>query len=79
MIITISIDPYSKLFGLVMNPVDDKEVYKEDIATAHAYAIAGIDDKNIYLINPWYTYKTVSIPLDVFDDYWGFVQYTEIE
>ena len=62
-----------------MNSVDDKEEYKDDIAVAHAYAITGIDDKNIYLINPWNTEKTVAIPLDVFEDYWADVQYTEIK
>ena len=78
-VITASINPLSKLFGIVMNSVDDKEEYKEDIAVAHAYAITGIDDKNIYLINPWDTEKTVAIPLDVFEDYWADVQYTEIK
>ena len=79
MVITAAIDPLSKLFGIIFNPVDDKEKYKDDIATAHGYAIVGIDDNNIYLKNPWYTDKNIAIPLDVFDDYWGFVQYTEIK
>ena len=78
-VITTAIAPWSKLFGLVMKSVDDKEEYKGDIATAHGYAIKGIDDKNIYLINPWYTEKTITIPLDVFEDYWANVQYTEIK
>ena len=77
-VVTTAIAPWSKLFGLVMKSVDDKEEYKDDIATAHAYAIKGLDDKNIYLINPWYTDKTIAIPLDVFEDYWANVQYTEI-
>jgi uncharacterized protein YvpB len=62
-----------------MNSVDDKEEYKDDIATAHGYAVVGIDEKNIYLINPWYTDKKIAIPLDVFEDYWANVQYTEIK
>ena len=78
-VLTASINPLSKLFGIVMNSVDDKEKYKEDIAIAHAYAIKAIDDKNIYLINPWYTDKTIKIPLNVFDDYWASVHYTEIK
>ena len=37
-----------------------------------------IDDKNIYLKNPWYTQKTMAVPLDVFEEYFGGIQYTEI-
>ena len=62
-----------------MNSVDDKEEYKDDIATAHGYAVVGIDKNNIYLINPWYTDKKIAIPLDVFEAYWANVQYTEIK
>ena len=79
MVITTAIAPWSKLFGIVMRSVDDREEYKNDIATAHGYAIVGIDDKNIYLINPWYTYKKIAVPLEVFEDYWANVQYTEIK
>ena len=52
--------------------------YKEDVGTAHAYAVVDIDDNNIYLKNPWSTDKTIAIPLDIFNEYWGIVQYTEI-
>ena len=58
--------------------VDDKEKYKDDIATAHGYAIVGIDDNNIYLKNSSHTDKDIAVPLDVFDDYWAFVQYVEV-
>ena len=66
------------LFNEILS-VDDKEKYKDDIATAHGYAIVGIDDNNIYLKNPWHTYKDIAVPLDVFEDYWGSVEYTEIK
>lgn len=79
MVVTAGINPASKLFGIIFNAVDDKEKYKDDIATAHAYAIVGIDDNNIYLKNPWHTYKDIAVPLDVFDDYWADVQYAEIK
>ena len=75
---TASIGPFSKLWGLIVKDVPEDAKYKDDIATAHAYAVVDIDDKNIYLKNPWYTEKTISIPLDVFSEYWGCVQYTEI-
>ena len=78
-IMTCTIDPFSKLWGFIVKDVPKDAKYKDDIATAHAYAVYDIDDKNIYLKNPWDTSKTVAIPLDVFDDYWGYVQYTEIE
>lgn len=48
------------------------------MGTAHAYAVVDIDDNNIYLKNPWSTDKTIAIPLDIFNEYWGMVQYTEI-
>ncbi len=77
-IMTASIDPLSKLWGLIVKDVPEDAKYKDDIATAHAYAVVDIDDKNIYLKNPWYTEKIISIPLDVFSEYWSCVQYTEI-
>lgn len=77
--ITANINPFSKLFGLIVKDVKDDAEYKDDIAISHAYALVGIDSKNVYLQNPWDTSKTVKIPLDVFDDYWGSVQYTEIK
>lgn len=77
-IMTCSIKPYSKLWGLIVKDVPKDAEYKDNIATRHAYAVYNIDDKNIYLKNPSDTSKTVAIPLDVFDEYWGCVQYTEI-
>ncbi len=78
-VMTAGINPLSKLWGLIMKDVPEDAEYKEDIATAHAYAIVDIDDKNIYLKNPWDTDKTIAVPLDVFEEYWVGVQYTEIE
>ena len=37
-----------------------------------------IDDENIHIQNPWYTNRIIKIPLDVFEEYWDYVQYTEI-
>ena len=45
---------------------------------SQGYAVVDIDDNNIYLKNPWSTDKTIAIPLDIFNEYWGMVQYTEI-
>ncbi len=78
-IMTCGINPCSKLWGLIVKDIPKDAEYKNDIATAHAYAVCDIDDKNIYLKNPWNTSKTVAIPLDVFDEYWGNVEYTEIK
>lgn len=78
-VVTAAINPFSKLFGIIFNAVDDKAEYKNEIGTAHAYAIVGIDDNNIYLKNPWHTDQNIAIPLDVFDDYWACVQYVEVE
>ena len=77
-IMTCSIKPYSKLWGLIVKDVPKDAEYKDDIAPTHGYAEYNIDNKNIYLKNPSDTSKTVAIPLDVFDEYWGCVQYTEI-
>ena len=76
---TCAINPFSKLWGLIVKDVPKDAKYKDDIGTAHAYAVYDIDDKNIYLKNPWDTSKTAAIPLDVFDEYWGAVQYIEIK
>lgn len=75
---TASIDPLSKLWGYIVKDVPKDADYKEDVGTAHAYAVVDIDDNNIYLKNPWRTDKTIAIPLDIFNEYWGTVQYTEI-
>ena len=75
---TASIDPLSKLWGYIVKDVPKDADYKEDVGTAHAYAVVDIDDNNIYLKNPWSTDKTIAIPLDIFNEYWGIVQYTEI-
>lgn len=78
-VMTAAITPISKLYGLIMKNVPKEAEYKEDIDTAHGYAVVDIDDKNIYLKNPWNTDKTIAIPMDVFEDYWDYVQYTEIK
>jgi hypothetical protein len=63
---------------------EDKNTIPEDIKSKyfisynHAYAVHAIDDKNIYLKNPQNVAATIAIPLDVFDEYWCRVQYTEI-
>lgn len=75
---TASINPFSKLWGYIVKDIPKDADYKEDVGTAHAYAVVDIDDNNIYLKNPWSTDKTIAIPLDIFNEYWGMVQYTEI-
>lgn len=65
--------------GLIVKDIPDEADYKSEIETSHAYAIVGIDDENIHIQNPWDTSKTVKIPLDVFEEYWRCVEYTEIE
>jgi len=78
-VMSCAINPYSKLWGLIVKDIPDEADYKSEVATAHGYAIVGIDDENIHIQNPWHTSKTIKIPLDVFEEYWGCVQYTEIE
>lgn len=77
-VMTASINPCSKLWGLIVKDIPEEADYKNDIATAHGYAIVGIDDENIHIQNPWHTNTVVKIPMDVFEEYWGNVQYTEI-
>ena len=78
-VMTAGINPVSKLWGLIVKELPHRAEYKEGIAIAHVYTVLDIDDDNIYLSNPWDTSKTIAIPLDVFDEYWGDVQYTEIK
>ena len=78
-VMTAGINPVSKLWGLIVKELPHRAEYKEGIAIAHVYTVLDIDDDNIYLSNPWDTSKTIAIPLDVFDEYWADVQYTEIE
>jgi len=78
-VITTSINPYSKLYGVIFKEVKNDAEYKDEIATSHEYALVGIDSKYVYLQNPWDTSKTIKIPFDVFDDYWADVQYVEIK
>ena len=78
-VMTASISPFSKLWGLIVKEIPDNADYKNDIATAHAYAVVDVDNNNIYLKNPWDTGKTIAIPFDIFKEYWGIVQYTEIK
>lgn len=62
----------------IAKEIPEDAPYKDDVAIAHAYAVNRIDGDNIYLINPWHTDSEIPIPLNVFDEYWAFVQYTEI-
>ena len=78
-VMTCGIQPFSKLWGLIVKDIPEDADYKSDVATAHAYAIVGIDDENVHLQNPWHTSEDIKIPLDVFEEYWGSVHYTEIE
>ena len=73
---TCTVHQFSKFFGVTKNPEAE---YQYQIEAPHAYAVHDIDDKNIYLENPWDTSCTVAVPLDVFDEYWGGVQYVEIK
>lgn len=75
---TASTDRFSKLWGLIVKDIPEEADYKSDVASAHCYAIVGIDDENIHIQNPWYTNRIIKIPLDVFEEYWDCVQYTEI-
>ncbi|MCQ2739945.1 MAG: C2 family cysteine protease [bacterium] len=78
-VMTATIHPFSKLWGMIAKSIPEDAEYKDDVATSHAYAVHDIDDKNIYLKNPWRTDQTIAIPLDIFEEYWGSVTYTEIE
>ncbi len=75
-VMTCTVHQFSKFFGVTKNPEAE---YQYQIEAPHAYAVHDIDDKNIYLENPWDTSCTVAVPLDVFDEYWGGVQYVEIK
>ena len=78
-VMTASTNPFSKLWGMIAKSIPEDAEYKDDVVAGHAYAVHDIDDKNIYLKNPWYTDQTIAIPLDIFEEYWGCVEYTEIK
>lgn len=39
--------------------------------TDHAYAVKGADEKNVFLVNPWDTSKVITVPREIFKDFFN--------
>ena len=39
--------------------------------TDHAYAVKGSDEKNVFLVNPWDTSKVITVPREIFKDFFN--------
>ena len=45
------------------------ETNGEKISNGHAYSITNVDEKNVYLTNPYDETKELEIPMDIFCEY----------
>lgn len=39
--------------------------------TAHAYAVKGADENNVFIVNPWDTSKVITVPREIFKDFFN--------
>ncbi len=53
------------------NPAEEDEVIT--LTPSHAYTVKGSDENYVYLISPWDTSKDISVPRDVFKNYFNYV------
>ncbi len=46
---------------------------KQELVANHAYAVKGSDKENVYIVNPWYTSKVITVPREIFKEFFEYI------